>query len=394
MVKKELLTVPGFSWLGKNIGIKDESLDFGVIYSHQPANAAGVFTRSTLPGAPIVVGKEHIASGKLQAIAVNSKNSNVATGAKGVEDSRAICRWVGEELGIAESLVLPSSTGVIGRFLPLDKIRMGCAGLKAQLGDSLHHVESFARAIMTTDLVPKWCSTTFQGIRLVGMAKGSGMIEPNMATMLSYLVTDAEISSAALQSMLKKSVDQSFNRVSVDSDTSTSDTVILLANGRGGNVQLEGFQEALNEMCIHLTKQIARDGEGATKLIELEVNGAVSADHALSVARSIINSPLVKTAIYGADPNWGRFVMAIGKVFQYPQDLTQLRIYFGKDEPRLYIDSQSVNNHTVPLEQISQYLKNAEIDLQIVLGDGQFQERVWGCDFTEGYIKINAHYTT
>jgi glutamate N-acetyltransferase/amino-acid N-acetyltransferase len=394
MMEANIRTVPGFSWFGKNIGIKDSTLDFGGILSDIPCQAAAVFTRNTMPGAPVIVGREHIRDGLLQAVIVNSKNANVATEQRGVEDSRTICRLVAEQCGIDEKMVLPSSTGVIGRRLPMEIITRGCEKLKQEFGQTEQHAELFARSIMTTDTRPKRVSARVGNATLLGVAKGAGMIEPNMATMLSYFMTDAEIPSAQLQDMLQRVVNRSFNRISVDSDTSTSDTVVILANGLAGQVDPVAFEETLLEMAIYLAKEIARDGEGATKLIELVVSGAQTAEQALLTAKSVINSPLVKTAIYGADPNWGRFVMAIGKVFQYTVAISDLVILFGKGEHRLRINAATLDRDEVPLDQISELLKKDEVFIEIVLGKGPYAERVWGCDLTEGYVEENAHYTT
>ncbi len=394
MIKNTIQEVEGFSFFGKNIGIKDETLDFGGICSDVPAQAAAVFTKNTMPGAPVVVGKEHIADGMLQAIIVNSKNANVATERKGVEDAREICKLVASQCGIASHMVLPSSTGVIGQRLPMDVIMKGCESIAEDFGKSKAHIEAFAKSIMTTDTKPKWVSAKVGDTTILGIAKGAGMIEPNMATMLCYFVSDADIPAHLLQSMLKRVVDKSFNRISIDTDTSTSDTVVLMCNGLAGPVDIEAYEEALQEMAIFLAKEIARDGEGATKLIELRVSGASSKEQALLTAKSVINSPLVKTAIYGADPNWGRFVMAIGKVFDYTVDIQKLQIYFGEGEERLMISADMIDKASVPLDAISALLQKKEVVIEIVLGEGAFSEKVWGCDLTEEYVKVNAHYTT
>jgi len=386
--------VPGFSWFGKNIGIKDGTPDFGGILSDVPCQAAGVFTRNTMPGAPVIVGREHLRNGILQAIIVNSKNANVATMQRGVEDSRKICELVAAQCGIEPELVLPSSTGVIGRRLPMDVIESGCATLREDFGKTERHIESFAGSIMTTDTRPKWVSATVGGATILGIAKGAGMIEPNMATMLCYFATDAAVPSTLLKPMLKRVVDRSFNRVSIDTDTSTSDTVVIMANGLAGTMGLDAFEDALSEMAIYLAKEIARDGEGATKLIELVVSGAETADQALLTAKSIINSPLVKTAIYGADPNWGRFVMAIGKVFAYSVDIAGLKIIFGQGRDRPMIDAATLDRDEVPLDRISALLKEKEVHIEVVIGSGKYSERVWGCDLTEGYVEENSRYTT
>ena len=210
---------------------------------------------------------------------------------------------------------------------------------------------------MTTDTRRKLISARIGPATLLGIAKGAGMIEPNMATMLCYFMTDARVSSILLQPMLQRVVNRSFNRISVDTDTSTSDTVVVLANGLAGAVDPDAFEEVLSEMAIYLAREIARDGEGATKLIELVVSGARTEEQALLTAKSIINSPLVKTAIYGADPNWGRFVMAVGKVFDYPVDIGDLRLFFGRGKERFRIDAETLDRDEVPLAQISETLK-------------------------------------
>ena len=393
-IEKKIQVVPGFSWFGKNIGIKDDTFDFGGILSDLPCNASAVFTKNRMPGAPVIVGKEHIAEGKLQAIIVNSKNANVATELKGIEDSRQICDLVAKQSGIEANMVLPSSTGVIGVRLPMETIIKGCETLVNDFGKSEAHIEAFAKSIMTTDTRPKWISAKVGSATLFGVAKGAGMIEPNMATMLCYFVSDADLSSEVLQTMLKRVVDRSFNRISVDTDTSTSDTVVLMTNGLSGSVDEVEFEEALTQMAIYLAKEIARDGEGATKLIELTVSGAQTQEQALLTAKSVINSPLVKTAIYGADPNWGRFVMAIGKVFEYEVDINALNIYFGRGEQRLMINASMLDQDIVPLDNISDLLQQDEVFIEIVLGDGMYSETVWGCDLTEEYVRVNAHYTT
>ena len=389
-----LRSVCGFSWLGINLGIKDESLDFGVIASECECSAAGVFTLNNLPGAPVIVGRENIENGRLQAIVVNSKIANVATGKTGIEDAKNMCLWTGEALEIAPDLVLPSSTGVIGQRLPIKKIHEGCKSITEQLGSSTEHIEKFARAIMTTDTHPKWSSCRVGNATILGVAKGAGMIEPNMATMLSYFVTDAKLSSEELRAILDRVVNKSFNRISIDSDTSTSDTVVILANGLAGRVDTEEFEAAFTKSAMQLAKEIARDGEGASKLIELTVSGAESQQMALQIAKSIINSPLVKTAIHGADPNWGRFVMAVGKVFEYPVPLADLSIHFKKGSQVLSVNAESLDADTVNLPEISKLLKNQEVFIEVVVGAGNFSETVWGCDLTKGYIEENAFYTT
>jgi glutamate N-acetyltransferase/amino-acid N-acetyltransferase len=391
-IREPLHPVPGFRFLGRNIGIKDHTPDFAVAVADRPCAAAGVFTRNNFPGAPVIVGREHVAAGRLQAVVVNSKNANVATGPDGVEAARRVCRVLGEALGIGERLILPSSTGVIGVALPVEKIERACREAAGHLAAGVDPLVRFARAILTTDTRPKAVSVKVGKATLTGVAKGAGMIEPNLATMLSYFFTDAELDPAVLKALLSDAVERSFNRLSIDTDTSTSDTVVVLANGHAGHVEPKAFGAALTEAAIYLAREIARDGEGATKLIELTVSEAPSQPAALAFAKSVVNSPLVKTAIYGADPNWGRFVMALGKVFAYPVPLAGLRITFGAGVDAITLSAGSQPDET--LRRISDYLRYPEVHIRIALGAGTASETVWGCDLTEGYIKENAYYTS
>ena len=398
---------------GWNIGIKDDTLDFGVVHSKVPCDAAVVFTRNNFPGNPVIVGREHIAGGKLQTIMVNSKNANVATGPGGLELCRDSCKWAGEALGIDPALVLPSSTGVIGQPMPREKIEAACKGIPDHLSGP--DFNAFSEAIMTTDQFPKRDARTLvSGARIFGTAKGAGMIEPNMATMLSYFCTDARVPAADLDRMLRLVVNRTFNRISVDGDTSTSDTVAILANGVSEVeiafpdaaatafeelgprepeelTELPGitpatleFLRSFWEMSRELAKAIVRDGEGATKVMEVRVTEARDREQALKIGRSIVNSPLIKTAVYGADPNWGRIIMAIGKVFDEPIPLTGLRIFFGDVE---------LSQETDP-KILSGYLQRPEIVIRLSLGTGRAEERLWGCDLNEAYVKLNALYTT
>lgn len=384
----QTLMPKGFYTCVKNLGIKDETLDFTVIMSSTVANAAAMFTQSKFCGAPIPIGKENVANGKLQSFVINSKNANVATGEEGIRNVQEIVNLVAQELAIAPENILPSSTGVIGHQLPMDKIKNGIINLKEQLVEG--GLEKSAQAIMTTDTYPKCKICKVGNATLVGIAKGSGMIEPNMATMLSYFVTDAEIPAATLQTIFKEAVNHSFNMVSVDTDTSTSDTVAIMANGLAGKVDIKQFTEALNNMSIDLAKEIARDGEGATKLVEVTVNASSSFAQAKKVAKSIVNSPLVKTAIFGKDANWGRIAMAIGKcedeVDLNPENIS---IYFG--ETLIY---QGKPIDTVDLSVIQEYLENSEIQIKVSLGLGKEEATVWGCDLSYDYVKINGSYTT
>ncbi|GIX47139.1 MAG: arginine biosynthesis bifunctional protein ArgJ 2 [Candidatus Tectimicrobiota bacterium] len=379
----------GFLSLAKNIGIKDSSLDFAIVYSTVRAAAAGLFTQSLFCGAPIVVGREHLADGYAQALVVNSKNANVATGRRGLEAAREITRLVAAELNIAPQDVIPSSTGVIGQPLPLDKFRRAIVGAVRQelRPDALGAV---AVAMMTTDTRPKLTACRVGPAVLAGLAKGAGMIAPNMATMLAFLFTDAALPPEVLRPMLQRAVAVSFNRVSVDGDTSTSDTVLLMANGLAGAVDPAAFEQALTETCIFLAKEIARDGEGATKLLEVTVTRARDTQQAERLAKAVVNSPLVKTAVYGADPNWGRVLMAIGKCHE-ERDLRPERVRVAFGDTCVFADGEP---QAVDLQRLRAYLQGPEVRIAIDLGLHDGEATVWGCDLTEGYVQINALYTT
>jgi glutamate N-acetyltransferase/amino-acid N-acetyltransferase len=346
-----------------------------------------MFTRNRFPGAPVIVGRKHIAKGFVQALVINSKNANVAMGRQGIENAIETCRIVGEELGVDYRDVLPFSTGVIGRPLPMDKIRAGLRGIKSELKPN--NLKLAAEAIMTTDKYPKFVSTQVGRAVIAGIAKGAGMIEPNMATMLVYLITDAELPKAALRPMLRRVVDRTFNCMSIDTDTSTSDTVVLMANGLAGPVDAGKFEKALYEICEYLTKEIARGGEGATKLITIDVNGAKTNSQARRIGKLVVNSPLVKTAVYGADPNWGRVIMAVGKSFETSIAPGKVTIGFGDTE--VFRKGSPVD---CDLDALRAYLGQKEVSINVNLGIGKASARVWGCDLTEGYIKENAYYTT
>jgi glutamate N-acetyltransferase/amino-acid N-acetyltransferase len=377
----------GFLSLAKNVGIKDSTLDLTVVYSTVRARAAAMFTRNRFPGAPVIIGRKHIANGYAQALVINSKNANVAMGKQGIDNAIETCRIVGAELEVSPYDVLPFSTGVIGRPLPMDKIRAGLRGIRDELKPD--NLKIAAEAIMTTDSYPKYVSAKVGNATIAGIAKGAGMIEPNMATMLVYLMTDAELPKTALRPMLRTVVDRTFNCMSIDTDTSTSDTVVLMANGLAGKVKLGQFEKGLLQVCEYLTKEIARNGEGVTKLISVDVSGAKNNAQARRVAKSVVNSPLVKTAVYGCDPNWGRVIMAVGKTFDPAVDPAKVTISFG---------GTNVFKKGAPvecdLEALRQYLGQAEVSIGVSLGIGKAAARVWGCDLTEGYIKENAYYTT
>lgn len=375
----------GYKTYVTNAGIKDTTLDLGIVVSDIEANAAAVFTKNKIKGNPVLVGQKHIKKGKTRAVIVNSKNSNVATGKAGFENTLKVCKQLASQLNCKSELIFPSSTGVIGRPLPVDKILSAIEDLPQKLANNCDFVE-FAHSIMTTDTFPKFGYRKIGDVTLVGVAKGSGMLEPNMATMLSYFFTDAKISSGKLKKMLNDVIAPTFNSLSVDSDTSTSDTVHIMANGIAGKPDLIKFKQEFLSLATELTEYLARDGEGATKLFRVHVTGAKSAKEAKKIGKSIINSPLVKTAIYKGDPNWGRIFMAIGKTPGVKIKPNKIKLFWGNP-------GKEYNNNELNL--LSQYMNENEVlDLRIDLNCGNKNWTVFGCDYTEEYVKINAYYTT
>jgi glutamate N-acetyltransferase/amino-acid N-acetyltransferase len=379
----------GFSTHVANIGIKDTSDDFTLVVADTVCSAAGMFTQSRFAGPSVVVSREHIADHKAKAVVVISKNANVATGDLGMSNAREVVAGVSSALACDPRDVLIASTGVIGRQYPMDKVRAGLAALPAQpQGTSADDV---ARGIMTTDTVSKVaeCVVAGSSARVVGVAKGVGMIEPNMATLITMMFTDAQVAPSELHSIFQRVIAQTFNCVSVDTDTSTSDTAIVLASGAAGSVDISAFESALYEVALSLTKQVARDGEGAEKLIEVHVDKARDYEQAKTIAKAIVNSPLVKTAVHGADPNWGRVAMAVGKCSQYADvDQEQVVIRFGAQE----VYPTQVNDQG--LNELSAYMKGADVRIHVSLNTGSTEATVWGCDLTDGYVRINADYTT
>jgi glutamate N-acetyltransferase/amino-acid N-acetyltransferase len=378
----------GFRCASRNCGLKPAAKDLALFVSEVDAAAAAVFTRNQFPGAPVVLGRETIRAGALRAIVANSKYSNVATGPEGVESARRMAAAAAKEVGSEASRVLVSSTGVIGVRLPIETIEAGIVGMSQDLV-----ADPFvgAEGIMTTDTYAKALSATVPGAgsraTITWVAKGSGMIEPNMATMLVYIFTDAEVDAASLDRALRDAVHVSFNMLSVDTDTSTSDTCAILANGLAGAVALRAFTETLTGGCIRMTEMLARDGEGAEHLIRATVRGAANEEEARRVAKSLVNSPLVKTMVHGADPNVGRLLMAVGKCFD-------VRV-----EPNA--TDASINGHPVVHsgrrldfddDVVRATLAAEDVDLEVSLGVGNASATAYGCDLTKGYIEENAAY--
>jgi glutamate N-acetyltransferase / amino-acid N-acetyltransferase len=378
------MVVRGFKMSAVAAGIKaGGALDLSLIYSEKPATAAAVFTQNTFIAAPLIVSKKHLqdSSHRVRALIVNSGNANAATGEAGIQAARFTTEAVAARFGCNPNEVLVSSTGVIGRPFPLDKIRDAIPLLADALVPT--GLDLLARGIMTTDTVPKIATGEVSGARIAGVAKGAGMIHPDMATMLSFIMTDADVAHAELDDALRYAVHRSFNSISVDGDTSTNDMVVVLANGVSGlRPQSQDFRDRLTDVCIQLATAIVRDGEGATKFVQIDVEGAPSEEAAHTIGRTIARSPLVKTAIYGADPNWGRIVGAVGNS----------GVPLKSDRVNIFISGVPISDST--LEQARQKLREKEIQIRVVLDSGSASARVWTCDFTEGYIRINADYTT
>jgi len=379
----------GFSSYVTNVGIKDHTDDFTLVAADSPVATAGVFTQSRFAGPSVVVSREHVSSHTAQAVVVISKNANVATGPVGLQHALEITASVAERLGCQPHDILIASTGVIGRVYPIENIRQGISSLPVPLPHN--EADSVARGIMTTDTVPKIAHSHIAGsdAKVVGVAKGVGMIEPNMATLIALIFTDADVDNDTLDVIFRRVIDRTLNCVSIDSDTSTSDTAVIMASGVAGPVDNALFEEALREVLLSLTQQVARDGEGAEKLIEVHVDSARDDAQAKRVAKSIVNSPLVKTAVHGADPNWGRIAMAVGKCENDTDiDQTKVIIRFGQQEvfPTQVGDTD--------LEQLSEYMRGDTVRIHVSLGIGNGNATVWGCDLTDGYVRINADYTT
>ena len=376
----------GFRAHATNIGVKDDTLDFSVVIGDPGTTSAAVFTQSRFAGCSVTISREHAARGTARGVVTVSKNSNVATGPAGEQNARQLLAVVAGRLGLAPHDLLIGSTGVIGRQYPMDRILSGAARVDAAVMDAT--LAQVAKAIMTTDTVHKTSRRSVNGITIAGVAKGVGMIEPDMATLLTWIFTDAAISHADLDPIFRRVVARTFNSLSIDSDTSTSDSAAIFASGAAGPVDLAAFEATLHDVCLDLAKQIARDGEGATKLIEVCVDGAADDAQAKRVAKSIVNSPLVKTAVHGADPNWGRIAMAVGKIYDDNIDPQHTVIRFGSMEvyPTALDDRD--------LAALAAIMRGDHVVVHVTLGDGPGAWTVYGCDLSREYIAINADYTT
>ncbi len=394
----------GFSATGFFAGVRKKRNDMAIIYSEVPAVAVGVFTKNTVKAAPVVLDQEIVnKGGNIQAIVVNSGNANACTGVKGMEDAKTMASVTAECLGLKSEEVLVSSTGVIGVELPIDKIVDGIKNNYNTLGSTKDKSDAAAEAIMTTDTFSKKISVEVEidgiTVSIGGIAKGSGMIHPNMGTMLGFITTDINIDRDLLDEALKSSTLDSYNMISVDGDTSTNDTVIVMANGEAKNSKItdkeenyEKFKEALHYVNINLSKQIIKDGEGAGKFLAVTVEGAKTKEDARTLTMSVINSSLVKTAFFGEDANWGRIVCALGYT-GIEFDLNKTSINFTSDGKKV-----DLMENGVPIEfseeQAKAVLSADEIEVNITLGEGNETATAWGCDLSYDYIKINADYRT
>jgi len=368
-------------------------LDVGILYSEAPCFAAGLFTTNRIKAAPVVCSQKHLADGRGRAIVVNSGCANACTGDQGMRDAEAMTELAAKKLGITPGEVVVASTGVIGERLPVERVAAGVE--KVSLSREGGH--ELARAIMTTDTSPKEIAVKVDGGGFVigGIAKGSGMIHPTLGTLLCFLTTDAAVDGRFLETALRDAVDVSFNMVTIDGDTSPNDTVVILANGMAGNEAFtqgtaagEAFGEALTEVCTYLARRIAADGEGAGKLIEVTVEGALSIGEARMAARTIAGSPLLKAAVHGCDPNWGRVIAALGRS---GAEIDGTRI-------DLFLDSMCLMAQGVPgtfdRDRAKAVMGRSEVPIRVCLNLADCSATAWGCDLTAEYVAINSEYTT
>ncbi len=388
----------GFKAAGVKAGIKKSgNLDVAVIYTEREAAVAGVFTQNAVAAAPVHVSKAAVKTGSAHAVVANAGCANACTGEQGMKDARAMASIAARELGCDASDVIVASTGIIGVTLPMDKMEAGIRQAVSELSET--GSQNAGNAIITTDTYSKACATEVEiggkTVRFGAIAKGSGMIQPNMATMLCFITTDAAIDSALLQEALSGITEVSFNMISVDGDMSTNDMVVVLANGAAGNEKLteknadyEKFRATLLDMCQELSKRIAADGEGATKFLTIHVTGAKSFADGKTIAMSVAKSPLVKTAFFGQDPNWGRVICAVGYA-GVPMDPDKVVVKFG---------GIPVYAHGVGAEHDEEALRSVmaqhDILIEVDMGDGTEEATVWSCDFSYEYVKINGEYHT
>ncbi len=388
----------GFKAAGVKAGIKKSgNLDLALIYTEKEAAVAGVFTKNAVAAAPVIVSREVVKGGKAHAIVANAGCANACTGETGLDNARKMAALAAAEVGCASDEVLVGSTGIIGVNLPMDKLEAGIKAAAAELSED--GSKNAGNAIITTDTYSKACSCEVeiggQAVRFGAIAKGSGMIQPNMATMLCYITTDANISSQLMQKALSEIVEVSFNMISVDGDMSTNDTVLVLANGASGAAEItdgspeyDKFYATLKEICQELSKRIAADGEGATKFLTINVSGTKTFEDAKTVAMSIAKSPLVKTAFFGEDPNWGRVICAVGYA-GIPMVPEKIVIKFGGVP--VYANGLGAEFNE---DDIHKVMAEHDIVIDVEMGMGDAKATVWSCDFSYEYVKINGEYHT
>ena len=394
----------GFTAGAVYVGVKSrksQKPDVAVLYSETEASCAAVFTTNKFCAAPVILDREILKNGKARAIVINSGNANAATGTQGIEDARTVEREAEKLLGVGENEVFVCSTGVIGQKLPVEKVLDGVRQIIPAKLDKANGSDA-AYAIMTTDTHPKELALEFtvdgKPVRIGAIAKGSGMIHPNMATMLLFMTTDAKVAPAALQKALSTVVPATFNQISVDGDTSTNDTVLLLASGLSGAEIAEGtpdydtFVAALTEVAEHLSRELAGDGEGATKLLECTVTGAPDLATARAVSKSVIHSTLFKAAMFGADANWGRVLCAIGYT-PGDFDISKTSVRLKSKAGEVFV-CENAAYHPYSEDEAAVVLKEDEIDILVDLGSGDATAKAWGCDLTYDYVKINGDYRT
>ena len=373
----------------------EDKLDLGIILSESPCTVAGVFTTNAIRSPSVTVTQENVNAGPVRALIVNAGIANTCVGEQGYTDAKEMTTLTARRLGLQPDEVLVCSTGVIGVELPMSLIRTGVE----QIDLSTDGGHAVARAMMTTDTHPKEVAVRFEldgrQIDMGGVVKGSGMIHPNMATMLSFVTTDAAVDKAFLQATLKEVADASFNMMTVDGDSSTNDTVLVMANGRAGNAPIneespgaDTFKEALLQVCVHLAKELARDGEGASRMITVDIAGAATVSDARIAARTIAGSSLVKSAVYGADPNWGRILMALGRSGAAVQE----------NKVDLFVNGVCIMQGGLPIpfhrDAVVALMRGPEVTFRLQLGLGDGDATAWGCDLTEEYVIINSAYTT
>ncbi len=398
MAKTQHTLPQGFQTAGVTCGIKESGLpDLSLFVSDVPSTSAGVFTQNQVVGAPVIVSRQRVPSTSIRGILINSGNANACTGGRGLSDARKMTSSLAELLPCDADNLLVCSTGVIGHFLPMSKIETGIQTAFEQLGNSSENLAKAAQGILTTDTVEKISSRQIEidgtKITVTGIAKGAAMIAPNMATMLAVIMTDCQLDSELANSMLKKAVDQSFNCISVEGHTSTSDSVLLMANGVSGqgcksDESQQAIQSALNEVCTDLAQMIIRDAEGADHFVRVEVSGLASETDARRIAKAVCESPLVKTAMTGNDPNWGRIVSAAGYA----------GVPFSEQDVSLRMNGVGIYESGSPTKYdektLSESMATGEVEIQLQFQIGSQSITYWTCDLTSEYIRLNADYTT